>query len=237
LSCLILFARAFSSLSSSRCLWYWMSSYPSSRPLLPLISFEALQSSAVFCHSRHTSNFLICVGYHQNNISISKTNYPRHIPISKNLLDHTMIYQWQKVIVIVPAAITPEFYFYFFNPDYVRQPKGILDSNQGEYVCHHLRATIPSAFLDKKPSGTPCASLSRWTSSSFISPLKRVPPLNCHVEISNGLSVPLSWNSWSRNSRNLLCGAHPLTKCSAPFWALLFSSLLESCSMFSSSIN
>ena len=111
LSCLILFARAFSSLSSSRCLWYWMSSYPSSRPLLPLISFEALQSSAVFCHSRHTSNFLICVGYHQNNISISKTNYPHHIPISKNLLDHTMIYQWQKVIVIVPAAITPDLFF------------------------------------------------------------------------------------------------------------------------------
>ena len=45
-------------------------SYSSSRPLLPLISFEALQSSAVFCHSRHTSNFLICVGYHQT-ISLS----------------------------------------------------------------------------------------------------------------------------------------------------------------------
>ena len=126
-------------------------SYPSSRPLLPLISFEALQSSAVFCHSRHTSNFLICVGYHQNNISISKTNYPRHILISKNLFDHAMIYQWQKVIGIVPAA------FVIFS----RQPKGILDSNQGEYVCHHLRATSPSAFLDKKPSGTPRASLSR----------------------------------------------------------------------------
>jgi hypothetical protein len=70
-----------------------------------------------------------------------------------------MIYQWQKVIGIVPAAITPDF-FIFFNPDYGRQPKGILDSNQGEYVCHHLRATSPSAFLDKKPSGTPCASLS-----------------------------------------------------------------------------
>ena len=42
-------------------------SYPSSRPLLPMISFEALQSSfnAVFCHSGHTSKFLICVGYHQ----------------------------------------------------------------------------------------------------------------------------------------------------------------------------
>ena len=32
-------------------------SYPSSQHLLPLISFEALQSSAVFCHSRHVSNF------------------------------------------------------------------------------------------------------------------------------------------------------------------------------------
>ncbi len=107
-------------------------SYLSSRPLLPsLISFEALQSSAVYCHSRHTSNFLICVGYHQNYISISKTNYPHHIPISKNLFDHTMIYQLQKVIDIVPAAITPDIYI-FFNPDYVRQPKGILDSNQGE---------------------------------------------------------------------------------------------------------
>jgi hypothetical protein len=52
--------------------------------------------------------------------------------------------------------------------------------------------------------------------------LKRVPPLNCHVEISNGLSVPLSWNSWSRSSRTR--GAHPLTTRSAPFWALLFSS-------------
>ena len=51
--------------------------------------------------------------------------------------------------------------------------------------------------------------------------LKRVPPLNCHVEISNGLSVPLSWNSWSRTSRTR--GAHPLTTRSAPFWALLFS--------------
>jgi len=60
-----------------------------------------------------------------------------------------MIYQWQNVIGIVPAAITPNF----------MQPKGILDSNQGE-VCHHLRATSPSAFLDKKPSGTPRASLS-----------------------------------------------------------------------------
>ena len=124
-------------------------SYPSSQHLLPLISFEALQSSAVFCHSRHTSNFLICVGYHQNNISISKTKYPHHIPISKNLFDHTMIYQRQKVIDIVPAAITPDIYI-FFNPDYVRQPKGILDSNQGEYVCHHLRANSPSAFLVKK---------------------------------------------------------------------------------------
>ena len=52
--------------------------------------------------------------------------------------------------------------------------------------------------------------------------LKRVPPLNCHVEILNGLSVPLSWNSWSRTSRTR--GAHPLTTCSAPFRALLFSS-------------
>ena len=86
-------------------------SYPSSRPLLPLIFFEALQSSAVFCHSRHTSNSLICVGYHQNNISISKTNYPHHTPISNNLFDHAMIYQWQKVIGIVPAAITPGFFF------------------------------------------------------------------------------------------------------------------------------
>jgi hypothetical protein len=42
-----------------------------------------------------------------------------------------MIYQRQKVIDIVPAAITPDIYI-FFNPDYVRQPKGILDSNQGE---------------------------------------------------------------------------------------------------------
>ncbi len=49
-----------------------------------------LQSSfnAVFCHSGHTSNFLICVGYHQNNISISKENYPRHILVSKNLFGH-----------------------------------------------------------------------------------------------------------------------------------------------------
>jgi hypothetical protein len=122
-----------------------------------------------------------------------------------------------------PCSHHPRF-FYFFNPDYVRQPKGILDSNQGEYVCHHLRATSPRASLDKKPSGTPRASLSSWTSSYFFSLLKRVPPLNCHVEISNGLSVPLSWNSWSRTSRNLSWGAHPLTKRSAPFWALHFSS-------------
>ena len=30
-----------------------------------------------------------------------------------------------------PCSHHPRF-FYFFNPDYVRQPKGILDSNQGE---------------------------------------------------------------------------------------------------------
>ncbi len=63
-------AMAFSSLSSSRCLWCWMlkssssvwsihrtainldilhgASYPSSRPLLPLISFEILQSMQCF---------------------------------------------------------------------------------------------------------------------------------------------------------------------------------------------
>ncbi len=63
-------AMAFSNLSSSRCLWYWMlkssltvwsihctainldiscgSSYPSSQPLLPLISFETLQSMQCF---------------------------------------------------------------------------------------------------------------------------------------------------------------------------------------------
>ncbi len=71
-SCLILIAITFSSLSSSRCLWYWMlkssssvwsihctpinqfgylcgASYPSSKPLLSLIYFEALQS--LFNHS------------------------------------------------------------------------------------------------------------------------------------------------------------------------------------------
>jgi hypothetical protein len=42
------------------------------------------------------------------------------------------------------------------------------------------------------------------------------------VEISNGLSVPLSWNSWSRTSRYICERASPLTKHSA-FWALLFS--------------
>ena len=82
-----------------------------SRPANPIVAPPSfLQSSfnTVFCHSRHTSNFLICVGYHQNNISISKTNYPHHIPNSKNLFNHAIIYQWQKVIGIVPAAITPD---------------------------------------------------------------------------------------------------------------------------------
>ena len=110
-----------------------MSSYPSSRPLLPLISFEALQSSAVFCHSRHTSNFLICVGYHQNNISISKTNYPHHIPISKNLFDHTMIYQRQKVIGIVPAAI-------------------MSGSQKGSWIQTKVNLCLPFASSVKKKS-------------------------------------------------------------------------------------
>ena len=99
-------------------------SYPSSQHLLPLISFEALQSSAVFCHSRHTSNFLIDVGYLQYNISISTTNYPHHIPISKYLFNHAMIYQRQKVIGIVPAAITPNFYFIFSTPTMSGSQKG-----------------------------------------------------------------------------------------------------------------
>ena len=204
-------------------------SYPSSRPLLPLISFVTLQSSfnTVFCHSRHTSNFLICVGYHQNNISISKTNYPHHIPISKNLVDHAMIYQWQKVIGIVPAAITPDF-FIFFNPDYGRQPKGILDSNQGEYVCHHLRATSPSAFLDKKPSGTPRASLSRWTSSSFVSPLKIATLRSRMVCLSLSAGIP-GLELPEHEGLILSPNVQPLFG--------LFSSLLESRSMFSSSIN
>jgi hypothetical protein len=40
-----------------------------------------------------------------------------------------MIFQWQKVVGIVPAAITSDF-FIFFNPDYGRQPKGILYSTK-----------------------------------------------------------------------------------------------------------
>ena len=65
------------------------------------------------------------------------------------------------------------------------------------------------------------------TESRILRGLKRVPPLNCHVEISNGLSVPLSWNSWSRTSRTR--GAYPLTTRSAPFRALLFSSNHAQC--------
>jgi len=187
------------------------------------------------------------------NISISKKNYPHHIPIPKNLFNHAMIYQWQKVMTKGhrycpcnhhPPELPPKFFFstwliskwnqFFFQPAAKRD---LGFTNQVEYVCHHLRATSPRTILDKMPSGTPRASLSRWTSSSFVSPLKRVPPLNCHVEISNGLSVPLSWNSWSRTSRNVSRGLNLSPKRSAPFWALLFSSLLKACSMFGSSIN
>jgi hypothetical protein len=39
---------------------------------------------------------------------------PSYIPNSKNLFNHAIIYQWQKVIGIVPAAITPDIYIIFF---------------------------------------------------------------------------------------------------------------------------
>jgi hypothetical protein len=125
---------AFSSLFLSRCLWYWMlkssssvrsiyhtsinqfgylcgASYPSSQHLLPLISFEALQSSAVFCHSRHVSNFTQLCWISSNPYLYLPDELSHHIPISKNLFNHAMIYQWQKVIGIVPAAITPNLFF------------------------------------------------------------------------------------------------------------------------------
>jgi len=41
----------------------------------------------------------------------STTNYPHRIPIFANLFDHAMIYQWQKVIGIVPATPPPIFIF------------------------------------------------------------------------------------------------------------------------------
>ena len=63
-----------------------------------------------------------------NNISISTTNYP--IIISKNLFDHAMIYQWQTVIGIVPAAITPD--FLIFSTLTCRVAKRDLGFNQGD---------------------------------------------------------------------------------------------------------
>ncbi len=181
----------------------------------------------MFYHSRHTSNFLHCVGYDQNNIYISKNNYPHHISISKNLLIkqlHTNDKRsWQKVIGIISAAVTPDIYI-FFNPhDYVGLPKGILDLQPKVNMCvsssHEL--TSPSKLLDKMPSGTPHAS-SLVNLVFFCFPTQEGSPHNCHAEISNGLSVPLSWNSWSRTSRYICERASPLTKHSA-FWALLFS--------------
>ncbi len=149
----ILIAMALSSLSSPRCLWYWMlrssssvwsihhtsinqfgylcgASYPSYQPLLPLISFEvrgtAKSFNAVFSHSRHTSNFLICFGYHQNNISISKKNYPRHILISKNLFGH-----WYHVVQPDTQLGSP----IIFHP---RRPRG------PRFILQHLFNSTPA---------------------------------------------------------------------------------------------
>jgi hypothetical protein len=165
----------------------------------------------VFRHSRHT-NFLICDGYHQNNISISKTNYPHHIPISKNLFDHAMIYQWQKVIGIVPAAITPE--YFFSTPAMSGSQKGswVIISEQLapahswtrcllELHVHHC---LGEHHLFPRLRGGFPLIIATWRSRMVCLSLSAGIP---------GLELP--------EHEGL---QYPLTKRSAPFWALLFSS-------------
>jgi hypothetical protein len=53
-----------------------------------------------------------------------------------------MIYQRQKVIGIVPAAITPDLYI-FFNPDYV-------GSQKGSWIQTKVNLCLPFASSVKK---------------------------------------------------------------------------------------
>jgi hypothetical protein len=142
----------------------------------------------------------------------------------------------QKVTTgIIPAAITPDIYI-FFNPhDYVGQPKG-SQTKVNMYViiseqlapahsctrCHlelHVHHCLgePHHLLFPRLRGF-LLLLATWRSRMVCLSLSAVIP---------GLELPKTFHE----------RASPLTKHSAPFWALLFSSLLKSRSMFSSSIN
>jgi len=81
---------------------------------------------------------------------------------------------------------------------------GVIEAKLAQQLSHLELKPFYGVFLDLKKA---VDSMDRENCIMILEGyLKRVPPLNCHVEISNGLSVPLSWNSWSRTSRNVSRG-------------------------------
>ena len=176
-----------------------------------------------------------------NNISISKKKYPHHIPISKNLFDLTMICQWQKVMTkghwYCPCSHNPRYIIFFFQPpNYVRQPKGILDSQTKvnmyviiseqlaptqswtrcllELHVHHCLGE-PHHLLFPRLRGFRLL-IATWRSQMVCLSLSGGIP---------GLELPVTLHEGSTSHQKF-----------SPFFEL-FSSLLESRSMFSSSIN
>ena len=117
-----------------------------------MISFEALQSSfnAVFCHSGHTSKFLICVGYHQyfylqEELSPSYP-YPQESFQSRNDIPMTKGHDKRSSVSSLqpsPPRTTPQIFFFnladlqmepiffFFQPAAKRD---LGFTNQVEYV-------------------------------------------------------------------------------------------------------
>ncbi len=118
-------------------------SYPSSWPLLPLISFEAPQSSfnqsmQCFIIQDILQTSSIVLDIIKQYLYLQEELSPSYLHLQEPF-NQAMAYQWQKVIIKghrYKHCSHPPRYIYFFNPhNYVGLPKGILDSQPKVNMC------------------------------------------------------------------------------------------------------